>query len=229
MNPHIQCQELTKRYSTEEGEILAVNRVDLAIARGDFTVILGHSGSGKTTLLSLIGGLTFPDQGTVLIDGVEVWRQGDRALAELRSRRIGFIFQFASLIPTLTVLENVILPLSFGAAAGSDRKLAKEILAEVGLGDKEKAFPAQLSGGQQRRVAIARAFVNQPEIILADEPTGDLDEETEQEILELFRRYNRRGITFVVVTHNRDLAATQDEARVLVMRQGVLSPAEALA
>lgn len=222
-NVIIECKDLTKTYPVENTMVHAVNTVNLSINKGDFLVILGHSGSGKTTLLSLIGGLTAPDSGQVFIDGVENWQQSDRALSTMRNSKIGFIFQFASLIPTLSVMENILLPLCFGQNPAGSRDLALDILAQVGLADKANAFPSQLSGGQQRRVAIARAFINCPDIILADEPTGDLDEETEKDILGLFRRYNEQGTTFVVVTHNSDLAATQKGARVFSMRQGVLS------
>lgn len=225
MTEIIGCRNLSKRYPADGKTVAAVEQVSLSVGRGDFVVILGHSGSGKTTLLSLIGGLTAPDSGEVMVAGVENWHQSDNALSAMRNRKIGFIFQFASLIPSLTVLENVLLPLAFGATSGRDRQKAVEMLALVGLGDKANAFPAQLSGGQQRRVAIARAFINNPEVILADEPTGDLDEETELEILALFRKYNEQGTTFLVVTHNNGLAATQANPRVFTMRQGVLEEA----
>lgn len=218
----IECRDLKKEYISDNSTVKAVQDVNLTINKGEFVVILGHSGSGKTTLLSLIGGLTIPDQGEVLIDGVENWQQTDNELSDMRNRTIGFVFQFASLIPTLTALENVLLPLSFGKHPRGDYQRALEILELVGLKDKANAFPSQLSGGQQRRIAIARAFVNQPDIILADEPTGDLDEDTEHEILEIFRKYNEKGMTFVVVTHNTHLAQTQKNARVLEMRQGIL-------
>lgn len=218
----IQCRNLQKTYSISTGQIKAVDKVDLKLHDNDFAVILGHSGSGKTTLLSLIGGLTRPDSGTVLINGQESWQQSDSELTGLRNEKIGFIFQFASLIPALTVIENIMLPLSFSRQPAGNRDLALSLLEQVELEDKTNIFPAQLSGGQQRRVAIARAFINQPAIILADEPTGDLDEETEGEILSLFRRYHAAGTTFVVVTHNSALAGTQKIPRIFDMRQGVL-------
>lgn len=218
----IECRNLNKQYLADHTMVTAVSNVNLAIDQGEFVVILGHSGSGKTTLLSLMGGLTIPDSGEVLVNGVENWHQSDEALSDMRNRTIGFVFQFASLIPTLTALENVLLPLSFGKSPRGSHELARDILARVGLQDKMHSFPGQLSGGQQRRIAIARAFVNQPDIILADEPTGDLDEETEGEILGIFRDYNEKGTTFVVVTHNMHLAQTQQNPRVLEMRQGVL-------
>lgn len=219
----IKCCNLKKKYISDNTMVTAVDDVSLDIEQGDFAVILGHSGSGKTTLLSLIGGLTVPDSGEVIINGVENWGQSDEALSDMRNSKIGFIFQFASLIPTLTSLENVLLPLSFGKQPRGNYQKALEILDHVGLKDKINAFPSQLSGGQQRRIAIARAFVNEPDIILADEPTGDLDEDTERDILNIFKEYNSRGTTFVVVTHNMHLAETQNNCRILHMRQGVLS------
>jgi ABC-type lipoprotein export system ATPase subunit len=219
----IECRDLHKEYSADSRVVTAVQNVNFSVEKGEFVVILGHSGSGKTTLLSLIGGLTVPDRGSVFINGIENWQQSDEDLSDMRNCTIGFVFQFASLIPSLTSLENVLLPLSFGKRPRGDYQQALEILELVGLKDKANAFPSQLSGGQQRRIAIARAFINQPDIILADEPTGDLDEQTEKEILDIFRKYNERGMTFVVVTHNTHLALTQKNARVLEMRQGILS------
>ncbi len=219
----IECRNLKKSYTADGQTVRAVDNVNLSVARGDFVIILGHSGSGKTTLLSMIGGLTTPDSGEVLVNGIENWHQSDARLTEMRNQTIGFIFQFASLIPTLTALENILLPLSFGNRKAATRREARDILAQVGLKDRENAFPAQLSGGQQRRIAIARAFINEPAIILADEPTGDLDEDTEQEILSVFHEYHRQGTTFIVVTHNVHLAESQENPRILHMRKGVLS------
>jgi putative ABC transport system ATP-binding protein/lipoprotein-releasing system ATP-binding protein len=219
----IECRQLNKKYVSDNVTVNAVDNVNLAIDRGEFAVILGHSGSGKTTLLSLIGGLTIPDGGEVLINGIGNWSQSDDDLSDIRNTRIGFIFQFASLIPTLTAMENILLPLSFGKSPKGDYQHAKDILDLVGLKDKINSFPSQLSGGQQRRIAIARAFINQPDIILADEPTGDLDEDTEKEILHIFKEYNSRGTTFVVVTHNVHLVGSQKDARVFQMSQGILT------
>ncbi|PLX50197.1 MAG: hypothetical protein C0613_05260 [Desulfobulbaceae bacterium] len=224
----IECENLVKTYRADAGIFTAVDRVNLAVNRGDFAVILGHSGSGKTTLLSLIGGLTRPDSGTVRIDGVDNWQQDDADLAIMRNRKIGFIFQFASLIPTLTVLENVLLPLSFASRPEGDRPYAMELLERVGLGGRQDDLPGRLSGGQQRRVAIARSFINRPEIILADEPTGDLDEATEKEILAIFHDFNKQGVTFLVVTHSRELAATQLNPRLFLMKNGTLSEMSSL-
>ncbi len=219
----ITCTDLLKTYSCEGRMLKAVDAANLTVSKGEFVTILGHSGSGKTTLLSLIGGLTRPDSGTVYIDGIENWQQSDSDLAVMRNRKIGFIFQFASLIPTLTVIENILLPLSFSKSPEGDRGYAMELLDRVGLADRANNLPGQLSGGQQRRVAIARSFINRPEIILADEPTGDLDEATENDILALFKEFNQNGVTFLVVTHNRDLAASQQSPRVFNMVQGVLA------
>lgn len=218
----IECRYLTKTYKTGDIQSTAVDNVSLIVEKGDFIVVLGHSGSGKTTLLSLIGGLTKPENGKVFINGTENWSQSDKALSTVRNGTIGFIFQFASLIPTLTAMENILLPLSFGGPNMNSEEKALDLLDQVGLKDKADAFPGQLSGGQQRRIAIARAFINQPDIILADEPTGDLDEETEKEILGLFRKYNEQRTTFIVVTHNSELAATQTNARIMTMRNGIL-------
>lgn len=218
----IECVNLQKDYISDDKKIKAVDDISLTVKRGEFVVVLGHSGSGKTTLLSLIGGLTSPDKGKVLIDGTDNKELSDHDLSILRNSKIGFIFQFASLIPTLTVLENMLLPLSFGGKQTGTREDALDLLLQVGLADKANVFPSQLSGGQQRRVAIVRAFVNNPEIILADEPTGDLDEETENDILDLFRRYNEKGTTFVVVTHNKKLGDSQKNPRVILMRNGYI-------
>jgi len=205
----IEAKGLTKRYFIGSEEIRAVDNVSLSIKKGEFVSIVGHSGSGKTTLLSLLGGLTRPDTGSIHIDGIDILSLKDNELSEYRNEKVSFIYQFSSLIPTLTALENVILPTIFfkKKIGGNLIDKAKELLSLVGLKDKFNAYPSQLSGGQQRRVAIARAFINDPELVLADEPTGDLDEDTEKEVMDLFERFNREmGITFILVTHNRELA-----------------------
>jgi ABC-type lipoprotein export system ATPase subunit len=218
----IEINKLTKTYLVSGQRFHAAEEVDLTVASGEMISIIGHSGSGKTTLLSLIGGLTRPDSGQVVIDGVDLWSMPDDRLAEFRNRKLSFVYQFASLIPTLTALENVLLPTAFGEYRQDVMTNAQELLSSVGLADKGDFYPSQLSGGQQRRVAIARAFINQPEIILADEPTGDLDEETEQEVISLFRKMNtERGVTFVVVTHNNQIARRL--GRLMTMKNGRLS------
>jgi ABC-type lipoprotein export system ATPase subunit len=203
----IEAKGLSKHYQDGDRVVKAVDQVDLAIAPGDFLSIVGHSGSGKTTLLSLLGGLTRPTSGTAEVDGVGLWSISDDELARLRNRRVSFIYQFASLIPTLTALENVMLPAVFASPPRDVRDKALELLSAVGLGEKIRAYPARLSGGQQRRVAIARSFINDPSIVLADEPTGDLDQETEAEMFDFFTEFNRKQVAFVLVTHSLQLAA----------------------
>ena len=204
----IEIQNLTKTYAVDETSFIGVDDISLSIGRGDFLSIVGHSGSGKTTLVSIIGGILRPTSGQVLLDGVDICSLGDNALSEYRSKRIGFMFQFASLLPILTAKENVLLPGIFSPdQTPTDEKKAEEYLELVGIGEKKDAYPAQLSGGQQRRVAIARSLINEPDIILADEPTGDLDEETEAEIMALFKDINeKKGVTIILITHNMGLA-----------------------
>jgi len=170
--------------------------------------IVGHSGSGKTTLVSIIGGILKPTSGRVLLDGVDICTLNDIKLSEYRATRIGFMFQFASLLPILTAEENVLLPGIFTPDPKKENtKIAHDLLEMVGIGDKLGSYPSQLSGGQQRRVAIARALLNNPDIILADEPTGDLDEETEAEIMHLLEKINKtQGVTIILITHNLELA-----------------------
>lgn len=218
----IEVTNLLKYYSISGQQLHAARNVDLRIAKGEMVAIVGHSGSGKTTLLSLIGGLTKPDGGTVRIDGHDLWAMNDNTLSEFRNQKISFIYQFASLIPTLTALENIILPTAFGSGSGDYSVKAIQLLDRVGLAEKANFYPSQLSGGQQRRVAIARAFINDPEIVLADEPTGDLDVETEQEILRFFVDIKEKHkTTFVIVTHDQGIAAAAD--RQLTMTNGILA------
>jgi len=209
----LSLRNITKTYQVGSESLVAVHQANLDIKSGDFISIVGHSGSGKTTLLSLIGGITTPTTGEVLFEEMNLAAMGSDGLSEYRCRKIGFMFQFASLLPMLTIKENLLLPTLFIPAA--DRTAARQIedkaadlLRAVGLLDKSDTFPGQLSGGQQRRIAIARSFMNSPKLILADEPTGDLDEETEQEMIAFFKAMNQKeGITFVMVTHNTELAS----------------------
>lgn len=217
----IVLQGLAKDYILEGSRIPAVQKVSLKIEKGDFVCIVGHSGSGKTTLLSMIGCILKPSSGKVLFEGTDVYSLGEDALSEYRARKVGYVFQFASLLPALTAKENLLLPTLFSGmnGGGSAEKRAVEYLELVGLKDKVNAYPGQLSGGQQRRVAIARALMNEPSAILADEPTGDLDEETENEVMNLFKKINRENrITFILVTHSADLAGAAD--RRIKMFQG---------
>jgi putative ABC transport system ATP-binding protein/lipoprotein-releasing system ATP-binding protein len=205
----IEIENLTKIYRMDRASFVGVDNISLSINKGTFLSIVGHSGSGKTTLVSIVGGILKPTSGKVLLDGVDICTLDDNRLSEYRAQRIGFMFQFASLLPILTAQENVLLPGIFNPAPkrATNEKLAQDLLEMVGIGDKKDAYPAQLSGGQQRRVAIARALLNSPDIILADEPTGDLDEETEAEIMDLFEKINlQQGVTIILITHNLELA-----------------------
>jgi len=218
----IVARDISKTYTIDSQVLKAVDNVSFSVDQGEMASIIGHSGSGKTTLLSLIGGLTKPNSGEVLIDGQNIWSMGDGVLSEFRNRKISFIYQFASLIPTLTAIENIMLPMAFGSGSPETEDYARELLGLVALKDKENSLPAHLSGGQQRRVAIARAFINKPEIVLADEPTGDLDEETEGEVLSLFSKINKENsTTFVMVTHNNEIAAQAEKQFKMV--NGVLT------
>jgi ABC-type lipoprotein export system ATPase subunit len=205
----IQLDKVSKTYwMSKDNPIHAVLETSLDISKGEFLIITGRSGSGKTTLLNLIAGLTRPSNGRVILDGQDLWSLSDLQQSQMRNRRIGFIFQFPSLLPSLTALENVLLPTIFNAnpatEAGNPRAL--ELLESVGLKDKLNAYPRQLSAGQQQRVVVARALLNQPELLLADEPTSDLDEQTETEIMDMFHQVHlASGITIVLVTHSTQL------------------------
>lgn len=220
----IQLKDVWRVYMVGDHAIEAVRGVSLAIASGEFVAIVGHSGSGKSSLLSLMGGLARPMRGAVLFDSVNLWALSDDERSEIRNKKIGFVFQFASLIPTLDALDNVVLPYMFSSWERRKTDIyeeARELLVMVGLEDKLHAYPNELSGGQQRRVAIARALINHPAVILADEPTGDLDEETEADVIKLLLEARRRyGSALVLVTHNRNLAHTAD--RLLHMKNGSL-------
>ena len=207
----ITLEGVTKVYTlSQEQKVTAVEEVSLEVAPGEFLLVTGRSGSGKTTLLNLMAGLTRPTAGRVLWDGVDLWSLSDRQQARLRSRRVGFVFQFPSLLPALTMAENVILPSAF--SVNGDRQTAQqqaaELLSTVGLADKLAAYPRQVSAGQQQRAVIARALFNRPEVLLADEPTSDLDEKTEHEIMDLFQMiHGGIGLTVVMVTHTVDLVS----------------------
>ena len=204
----LHIENLTKIYTVDHETLVGVDNISLSIDRGEFLSIVGHSGSGKTTLVSIIGGILKPTAGRVLLEGVDICTLDDSKLSEYRANRIGFMFQFASLLPILTAKENVLLPGIFNPGPKTDKdKIARDLLAMVGIGEQLDSYPSQLSGGQQRRVAIARALLNKPDIILADEPTGDLDEETEAEIMHLLQEINKtQGVTIILITHNLGLA-----------------------
>lgn len=192
----------------------------LKIPRGEFTAVVGKSGTGKSTLLNMISGIDHPDQGTIQINGQDVTAMKERDRTLFRRRHIGFIFQFFNLIPTLSVLENITLPLELAQVELSQaRRRAEELLAEVGLEDRKSAFPDRLSGGEQQRVAVARALVHDPLLLLADEPTGNLDETTGEQVLDLINRLTRRvGKNLIMVSHSRDNVAAAD--RILHLKDG---------
>ncbi len=213
-------ESLTKQYQMGEVLVTALDGVDFSVERGEFVAIMGPSGSGKSTLLHLLGGLDYPTAGEVYLNGEALSKLSDDQITRLRRRKVGFIFQFYNLLPTLTTLENVALPLMIdGQSASRSRALIGELLDLVGLADRGDHRPDQLSGGQQQRVAIARAFANQPEIVLADEPTGNLDSHSGTAILELLRRTCRElKATIVMVTHDPRAASYAD--RVVFLKDG---------
>jgi len=207
----IQIEDLTKTYVMGEETVTALDGVGLSIFRGEIIAIIGPSGSGKSTLMNILGGLDRPSRGGYRFEGDEVAHFSDDQLADFRNRRIGFVFQSFQLLPRLSALQNVELPMVYsGAAPRARRERAAELLERVGLGSRMGHRPNQLSGGQQQRVAIARSLANQPDLLLADEPTGALDSATGIEVLALFQKLNTEGLTVVLVTHDRGVA---DSAR----------------
>jgi putative ABC transport system ATP-binding protein len=214
----IDLREVSKTVTSGSEPLTILHPLSIAVPRREFVAIVGPSGSGKSTLLGLIAGLDAPTSGSVLIDGVDITRLGEDALAKLRGEKIGFVFQFFHLIPSLTAHENVAVPMEIAGVA-DPRARANQLLEEVGLTGRSHHYPSQLSGGEQQRVALARALANDPPIVLADEPTGNLDTANGRHIMELLRTiHDRRGTTIVLVTHDRDLAGMAD-AR-LVLRDG---------
>jgi ABC-type lipoprotein export system ATPase subunit len=205
----LSCRRLRKNYVTERGAVTAVAGIDLDVEPGRFAAIIGRSGSGKSSLMAMIGGLSRPSDGTITVEGTDIWRLSDNALAAFRNGRIGFVFQFASLLPTLRLIDNVALPALFGKrqAAAALYAKASALLGRMGLRDYLDAYPSEVSAGEQRRAVIARALINDPALVLADEPTADLDEQTEIEIMDELLGVNREtGTTLIVVTHNLSLA-----------------------
>ena len=215
--------DVHKTYRTGEMEVHAVRGVSLQIHRGEFVALMGASGSGKSTLMNILGCLDRPTAGRYVLDDSDVSRLDRDQLADIRNRKIGFVFQNFNLLPRTSARENVELPLLYSAQHLTNAQLrekADRVLASVGLGGREDHHPSQLSGGQQQRVAIARALINDPEILLADEPTGKLDSRTSIEIIAIFQQLNERGITIIMVTHEQDIAAYA--RRNVVMRDGIL-------
>jgi putative ABC transport system ATP-binding protein len=209
VEPVIELGDVVKTYPLPAGEVVAVDHLSLTIAEGEFVAIVGRSGSGKTTLLNLIAGIDRPTSGTVRVAGAELGSLSESELAGWRGDNVGLVFQFFQLLPTLTVIENVMLPMDFAKKipVGERRARARQLLERVGIADQADKVPATLSGGQQQRAAIARALANDPSLLLADEPTGNLDSATAGAVLELFADLNADGQTIVVVTHERDIRA----------------------
>jgi putative ABC transport system ATP-binding protein len=217
----IVCRDLVKTYRLGEMEVRALRGLSLTIEAGECVAVMGASGSGKSTLMNILGCLDVPTSGTYTLEGTDVSTLGGSHLAEVRNRKIGFVFQNFNLIARTTARENVQLPLFYrGMPASEQRALALRALQRVGLADREHHHPAQLSGGQQQRVAIARALVTNPAIILADEPTGNLDSQASREIMDTLTQLNREGITIILVTHEADIA--RYARRIIMMKDGVI-------
>ncbi len=228
MSAVIEIRGVTKSYHMgRDVTVHALRGVDLTVERGEFVAIMGPSGSGKSTLMNVVGCLDVPDAGSYRLAGDEVRTMTDDQLAAIRNRRLGFVFQTFNLLPRLNALENVELPLVYGGDGHERKRRATEALEKVGLGDRLHHRPSEMSGGQQQRVAIARALLNDPDIVLADEPTGNLDSRSSVEILAIFQRLNDQGRTVVMVTHEPDVAAHCK--RIVRMRDGIVSSDEAVA
>ena len=212
----LSCRGVAKTYATERGDVVAVDAIDLDVEAGQCAAIIGRSGSGKSSLMAMIGGLSRPSRGKVIVDDTEIWGLSEAGRATFRNSRIGYVFQFASLLPTLRLADNVALPALLGRrqpAAEAYGKATRQ-LAQMGLADYLDAYPSEISAGEQRRAVIARALINDPALLLADEPTADLDEHTEMEIMDELLAVNReRGTTLLLVTHNLALA---EQARQIV-------------
>jgi putative ABC transport system ATP-binding protein len=217
----IAIRDVTKTYTMGELEVHALRGVSFDVARGEYVAIMGPSGSGKSTLMNLIGCLDRPTTGTYLLDGIDVGTLDDDRLAAIRLKKLGFIFQGFNLLARTNAIKNVALPLFYAGRPQREREeTAARMLAEVGLGDRGRHKPSELSGGQQQRVAIARALVNDPAVLLADEPTGNLDSQTSAEIMALFRQLNRDGRTIIMVTHDPETARNAE--RVIRVRDGLI-------
>ena len=218
VNSIINLNDVTKTYETPSGPFIALQNIELRILKGEFVAVVGKSGSGKTTLLNVLAGIDHLTKGEISVDGTKVDSLTESQLAEWRGRTIGLVFQFFQLLPTLTIAENVMLPMDFVEIipAAKRRSKALELLEVVGISDQADKLPASLSGGQQQRAAIARALANDPPILMADEPTGNLDEATRTSVLELFAKLNDEGRTLIVVTHERDVNSYADRLITLV-------------
>ena len=205
--PIMRLENVSKVYNMGEEKVYALNGINLDIHEGDLASVLGPSGSGKSTLLNMLGLLDPPSAGSIFLDGIDTTRLSEKGLAGVRGKKIGFIFQMFNLIPSLTVIQNVMLPaVIYESDPVKTRQKAKEILEKLGMGERLDHFPNQLSGGQRQRVAVARSLINDPEIILADEPTGNLDSKTGAEVLGMFKKLNDEGKTIIIVTHDVHVA-----------------------
>lgn len=221
MNPVISVRDLKKTYDMGATQVYALQGVNLDINNNEYVALMGPSGSGKSTLMNLLGCLDTPSSGDYLLDNINVGSMSDNDLAEVRNRKIGFVFQTFNLLPRLTALDNVALPLVYAGFTKQQRQeRAREVLESVGLGDRVDHRPNELSGGQRQRVAIARALVNKPSIILADEPTGNLDTKTSIEIMSILENIHRLGNTIILVTHEPDIA--EHAHRIVRMRDGLI-------
>jgi ABC-type lipoprotein export system ATPase subunit len=221
----LSCRGLKKNYRTERGEVIAVAGIDLDVEPGRFAAIIGRSGSGKSSLMAMLGGLSRPSAGTVTVDGTDIWGLSENALAAFRNGRIGFVFQFASLLPTLRLIDNVALPALLGKRQPTAELYARAsgLLGRMGLRDYLDAYPSEVSAGEQRRAVIARALINDPALVLADEPTADLDEQTEIEIMDELLDVNREtGTTLILVTHN--LALAEQAQQIVHIANGAVVP-----
>ena len=214
----MRIEHLTKTYGTGENAVHAVNDISFSVEKGEFLAIIGPSGSGKSTLLHILGGVDRPTSGSVWVNGQDVYAQDEEQLAIFRRRQVGLIYQFYNLIPVLNVVENITLPVLMDGRKVNDARL-NELLTALGLNSKKKSLPNQLSGGQQQRVSIGRALINAPAVVLADEPTGNLDSKNSQEIVELLKQSNRAyGQTLVVITHDESIALQAD--RIIALEDG---------
>jgi len=215
MTTLIKLEDVHKIYQLDKVEIPAINGISLNVNKGDFVALMGPSGSGKSTAMNLVGCLDTPTKGEIFLDKYNIAHLHESDLAQIRGKKIGFIFQTFNLIPSLTALENVALPMTFqGASRKQKIQKAKELLELVGLKDRMNHLPGELSGGQKQRVAIARALINDPEIILADEPTGNLDTKTGDEIMKVLKDLNKKGKTIILVTHNPELTKLSNKSSI---------------
>lgn len=225
MSALIHLQHIQRRYIMGTEVLYALKDVNIEIFKGEYVALMGPSGSGKSTLMNVLGALDTPTAGTYMLNGKDVSSMGDNELADIRNQEIGFVFQTFNLLPRLSSLENVALPLIYAGIKKEERlERAMEVLKSVGLGDRVNHRPNELSGGQRQRVAVARALVNRPSIILADEPTGNLDTKTSVEIMQLFEDLHKQGNTIIVVTHEEDIA--QRAKRIVRLRDGLVENAD---